>query len=187
MAREREQSDVVLLALSRGRDGEAFGLFFRRHRGVVLGYLAARTTSREVAADLLAETFATALTVVRDESRPLPAEPFAWLLTIARNKLIDSLRHGRVEQSARDHLGLTPLVIDDHDLERIEELISATDLVSTLAAQLPPDQLEALNARVIDERDYDEIAAALHCSQAVVRKRVSRALRTLRAALEAPR
>jgi RNA polymerase sigma factor (sigma-70 family) len=187
MASEREQSDVELLALSRGRDGEAFGLFFRRHRGVVLGYLAGRTPSREVAADLLAETFAAALTVVRDESRELPAEPFAWLLTIARNKLIDSLRHGRVEQSARDQLGLAPLVIDDHDLERVDELNSATDFVGALAARLPPDQLEALNARIVEERDYDDIAAELQCSQAVVRKRVSRALRTLRAALEAPR
>jgi RNA polymerase sigma-70 factor (ECF subfamily) len=149
--------------------------------------LAARTASREVAADLTAETFAAALAAVRDETRALPVEPFAWLLTIARNKLIDSLRRGRVEQSARDQLGLSPLVIDDRDLERVEELVSATDLASMLAAQLPADQLAALTARVIDERDYDEIAAQLQCSQAVVRKRVSRALRTLRAALEAPR
>jgi RNA polymerase sigma factor (sigma-70 family) len=186
MASAREQSDVELLAATRELDGEAFGSFFRRHRGSVLAYLAGRTPSREVAADLTAETFAAALAAVRDESRALPGEPFAWLLTIARNKLIDSLRRGQVEQSARDQLGLSPLAIDDHDLERIDELIGQTDLASTIAAQLPAKQLEALSARVIDGRDYDEIAAALRCSQAVVRKRVSRALRTLRAALEAP-
>jgi len=187
MAGERERSDVELLGASRGRDGEAFGVFFRRHRGLVLAYLGPRTPNREVAADLLAETFAAALTVVREEARELPRQPLAWLLTIARNKLVDSLRHGRVEQEARDRLGLAPLVIDDRDLERVEELIDATDLASTLAAQLPPDQFEALRARVVDERDYSEIAAELECSQAVIRKRVSRALRTLRAALEASR
>ncbi|MGA3362555.1 MAG: RNA polymerase sigma factor [Solirubrobacteraceae bacterium] len=186
MASERARSDSELLAASRGRDGEAFGAFFRRHRGTVLGYLAARTRSREVAADLLAETFAAALAVVREPSRELPGEPLAWLMTIARNKLIDSVRHGRVEQSARDELGLAPLAIDDHDLERIEELIDQTDVAIVLAAQLPPEQLVALRARVLDERDYGDIAAELQCSQAVVRKRVSRALRTLRAALEAP-
>jgi RNA polymerase sigma-70 factor (ECF subfamily) len=153
----------------------------------VLAFLAARTRGREIAADLTAETFAAALAAVRDESRALPVEPFAWLLTIARNKLIDSARRGRVEQSARDQLGLAPLVIDDDDLERIDELLSATDLASTLAGRLPADQLAALTARVIDERDYEDIAVELECSQAVVRKRVSRALRTLRAALEETR
>jgi RNA polymerase sigma-70 factor (ECF subfamily) len=187
MASEREPSDVELLAASRGRDGEAFGAFFRRHRAVVLAFLASRTGNREVVADLLAETFAAALVAVRDETRELPAEPVAWLLAIARNKLIDGLRHGRVEQSARDRLGLARLVIHDHDLERAEELIGAVDLASVLAEQLPPDQLAALRARVVDERAYSDIAAELQCSQAVIRKRVSRALRTLRAALEAPR
>jgi len=186
MAIQRERSDVELLAASRGRDGEAFGAFFRRHRAVVVSFLGSRTANREVAADLLAETFAAALVAVRDETRELPAEPFAWLLAIARNKLIDSLRHGRVEQSARDRLGLAPLVIHDHDLERVEALISATDLASTLVERLPPDQVDALLARIVDERDYSDIATELQCSQAVIRKRVSRALRTLRAALEAP-
>lgn len=187
MPDRRECPDVELLVASRRRDGEAFGAFFRRHRGVVLAYLAARTPNREVAADLLAETFAAALVAVRDQERELPAEPLVWLLVIARNKLVDSLRHGRVEQDARDRLSLAPLTIDDRDLERVEELIDTTDLVTTLAQQLPPDQLQALRARVIDERDYSEIAADLRCSQAVIRKRVSRALRTLRAALETQR
>jgi RNA polymerase sigma factor (sigma-70 family) len=186
MARDG-RTDVELLAASRARDGEAFGAFFRRHHGVVLAFLGPRTPGRDVAADLLGETFAAALGAVRDEQRELPDQPIAWLLTIARNKLIDSARHGRVEQQARDLLGFDPLVIDDRDLERVEELIDATDLASTLAAALPPEELAALQARVLDERGYPEIAAELRCSQAVVRKRVSRALRTLRAALEAPR
>lgn len=153
----------------------------------MLAFLGARTPGRDVAADLLAETFAAALGAVRDQRRELPDLPIAWLLTIARNKLIDSARRGRVEQDARDGLKLDPLILDDHDLERVEELIDATDLASTLAALLPPGQLAAVRARVLDERDYGEIAADLRCSQAVVRKRVSRALRTLRVALEAPR
>ncbi|MGO9763978.1 MAG: sigma factor-like helix-turn-helix DNA-binding protein [Solirubrobacteraceae bacterium] len=47
--------------------------------------------------------------------------------------------------------------------------------------------LDALRARILDERDYAQIARELRCSEAVVRKRVSRALRTLRGALGAPR
>ena len=50
--------------------------------------------------------------------------------------------------------------------------------------RLPPDQREALRLRVLDERDYAEIARELECSEAVVRQRVSRATRTLRAMRE---
>jgi len=40
-----------------------------------------------------------------------------------------------------------------------------------------------LLARIVDERDYPEIAESLECSELVVRKRVSRALEALRASL----
>jgi RNA polymerase sigma-70 factor (ECF subfamily) len=43
--------------------------------------------------------------------------------------------------------------------------------------------LRALQARVLDEREYDDIARELRCSEAVVRKRASRALKTLRTAI----
>ncbi len=38
-------------------------------------------------------------------------------------------------------------------------------------------------ARIVEERDYGDIAAQLRCSEIVVRKRVSRALGTLRSAI----
>jgi RNA polymerase sigma-70 factor (ECF subfamily) len=50
--------------------------------------------------------------------------------------------------------------------------------------RLPADQREALRLRVLDEREYAEIATELRCSEAVVRQRVSRATRTLRAQVE---
>ena len=40
-------------------------------------------------------------------------------------------------------------------------------------------------ARILDERDYGDIAADLGCYDLVVRQRVSRALKTLRSKLEA--
>ena len=46
--------------------------------------------------------------------------------------------------------------------------------------ELPAHEADALRARILEERDYAEIAGRLRCSQAVVRKRVSRALVRLR-------
>ncbi len=80
---------------------------------------------------------------------------------------------------------MRPVQLDDRDLERIEEISAETDLMRALSTQLEPDQLEALRARVLDERDYAEIARELDCSPSVVRKRVSRALGILRRSLEA--
>jgi len=178
------RSDQDLLAAARRRDGEAFGAFYRRHRALVLAFHGRRTRNPESAADLLAETFAAALVAVLDRGRRLPDEPLAWLMTIARNELTDSVRRGQVERSARARLGLEPLSLDDEDLDRIEDLVDGTDVAMSLAALLPDEQFEALRARILDEQDYQDIAGALRCSQAVVRKRVSRALGTLREAME---
>ncbi|MHB1537864.1 MAG: RNA polymerase sigma factor [Solirubrobacteraceae bacterium] len=172
--------DGDLLAATRAGDAEAFGVFYRRRCALVLGFLGRRAGSAEAAADLLGETFAAALAATLDAGRDLPEEPVAWLLTIARNKLLDSIRRGQVERVARGRLMVAPLELGDDELERIEELIDNTDLASELARLLPPDQLRALTARVLDERDYPTIARELRCSEAVVRKRVSRALKTLR-------
>lgn len=182
-----EREDRKLLEATREGEAEAFGEFFRRNRAVVLSALRARTGDSELAADLLAETFAAALVNALDEERVLPEVPIAWVMTIARHKLIDSARRGEVERSARERLALEPLELDDDSIRRIEALIDATDVEARLAEQLPPDQFQALRARVFDEHEYEEIARELRCSRAVVRKRVSRALKTLRGAMEAPR
>jgi RNA polymerase sigma-70 factor (ECF subfamily) len=134
-----DKTDSDLLLAARGGDGLAFGEFYRRHRGLMLGFVGRRVRGPEVAADLLAETFAAALVVVLDPCRELPGEPVAWLITIARNKLRDSCRRGRVERDARRRFALEPLALDDEDLRRIEDLIDTTDVASKLAELLPAE------------------------------------------------
>jgi RNA polymerase sigma-70 factor (ECF subfamily) len=174
------RDDALLLHEAREGRPEAFETVYRRHNKVVLAFLARRVSQPELAADLLAETFAALLVLVRDPNRALPRSPVAWLLGTARHLLIDSYRQGRVEAAARERLQMQPLLLDDRDLQRIEEISAETDILAELAAILPADQLSALRARVIDEWDYGTIARELSCSEAVVRKRVSRALKTLR-------
>lgn len=182
-----EVADVQLLAATRDGDGAAFGIFYRRRRRIVLAFLSRRTGSPELTADLLAETFATGLAAVLDRGRELPRQPIPWLLTIARNKLTDGLRRRQVESSARRRLEMERLPIGDQDVAEIDAIAAETDLLATLADLLPGDQLAALRARVLDERDYEEIATEMKTSSAVIRKRVSRALRTLRSEMEGSR
>lgn len=130
--------------------------------------------------DLAAETFAAALLALATGAPEIEGMAAPWLLTIARNILIDSYRHGRVESVARERLALEPIQIGDSDIEHVLSLAAETDLLLRLAEELPADQFNALRARVLDERGYADIARQLQCSPAVVRKRVSRAIATLR-------
>jgi RNA polymerase sigma factor (sigma-70 family) len=109
----------------------------------------------------------------------------AWLFGIARNKLRESLRRERVADGARRRLGMEPIALDDAALERVEERATAGEIeLQRALAELPQDTRAALLERLVEEREYGEIAARLECSEQVVRQRVHRGLKQLRASLE---
>lgn len=139
----------------------------------------------DLAADLQVEVFAAALAALRAGKGP-HGPMVAWLFGIARHKIADSFRQGRVEDDARRQLAMQPVALYDDDLERIDLLRDAPEVLGWLE-DLPTDQRDAVVARVIDERDYAEIAGSLHCSEQIVRKRVSRGLAGLRARSEKTR
>lgn len=161
-------------------DARRFAAFYRRHEDAVLGYFLKRTRSAELAADLTAETFARALEG-RERFDGRRGDAGAWLFGIARNVLSRSLDRGRVEDDVRRRLSMQPLVLDDQAIARIEAVGDAPAL-DALAA-LPDEQAQAVRGRVIDEVGYEELARRLDCSESVVRQRVSRGLRAMRAEL----
>jgi RNA polymerase sigma-70 factor (ECF subfamily) len=159
-------------------DARRFATFYRRHEDAVLEFFLRRVGSAELSADLTAETFARALEGRRrfDARR---GDASAWLFGIARNVLLRSLERGRVENDVRRRLAMQPLVLDDEAIARIDELGDQPALHAL--GDLPDDQARAVRWRVIDEHDYAELARRLQCSESVVRQRVSRGLRALRA------
>ena len=177
------RNDRKLLKRIAGGDDVAFATFYRAHLNPVVAFFRRRVPDAEMAFDLAAETFA--VVAARADTFDGSGEPVAWLYGIARNKLRESLRRGRVEDEARRALGLPAVALDDTDLERVEERVAAGGpaLDRALAALSEPIRA-ALLARVVDERDYDEIAAELDCSEQLVRQRVHRGLARLRAGLE---
>jgi len=175
MAMER-RSDAALLRAAREADPEAFGAFYARHVDAILRFFGRRVTDREAVADLTAECFAAALLSVGrwDAAR---GEPAAWLFGIAAHQLSRYHRRGAVERRARERLGIERIALSDAELRAV---LDGTD---ELLAALPADQRTAVAARVLDDRDYDDIATELGVSEPVVRKRVSRGLATLRGRL----
>lgn len=177
-------TDDELLGAIALRDGEAFTVFYQRHLPVALAYLMRETSDPELAADLAAEVFAAVLlTAHRYLDHGITATP--WVIGIARNKLLMSLRRGRVEARARERLGFQAVILEDADLDQMERIARVGDdrLVRMVDA-LPEDERFAVRSRVLDEREYQEIATELSCSEMVVRKRVSRGLARMRSQLK---
>jgi RNA polymerase sigma-70 factor (ECF subfamily) len=181
----RDESAELLVRFE-GGEAAAFVAFYRLNVGRVVAFLLRRTGDREVTADLTAEVFAAAL-IAAPRYDPAAGPALGWLYGIASHKLADSRRRGRVEDEARRRLALGPLVLNDAALERVEEMASAEagrDALQGAVAALPIEQRDAVIARVVSERSYPEIAAEMACSEMVVRQRVSRGLKALRAQLE---
>lgn len=171
-------SDDELLGRT-AEDREAFGMFYDRHVRAVLIELRRRGLPADEALDLTAEVFAAALVASR-RYRPGEAPARAWLLGIAKNKLAHRHRRAAIETAARRKLGMARLTYSDEALERVDELLDAEGSTYTNGtAALPPAEREAVVARVIEERDYDEIAASSGATPAAIRQRVSRGLAKL--------
>ncbi len=90
--------------IARG-DRAAFAEIYDRYLPLVLRWSLRETGNRDTAADLAAETFAAAL-ISSPRYRASKGAVGTWLLGIARNKLRESRRHKRIEDSARRRLGL---------------------------------------------------------------------------------
>jgi RNA polymerase sigma-70 factor (ECF subfamily) len=180
--RPADVSDELLLA---GTDPSDFEEFYARHVDTLLGFFSRRMRNADIAADLTAETFAAALSA-RRRFRPEAGAAIAWLFGIAMKKLADAQRRGYAEQRARRRLGMERIELTDADIARIDALGEST-MASALLEALAPDQREAIRAHVLDERSYAQIAADQHVSEAVVRKRVSRGLASVRERMGARR
>jgi RNA polymerase sigma-70 factor (ECF subfamily) len=174
------QSDEDLLVAN---TPEAFGEFYDRHARTVLGYFARRTHDPEAAADLTAETFASAI-VAQRRFKPGGAPATAWLFTIASRRMADYQRRGYVDARVRRSLAMERRALGEEDREMIRLL--ADDAASELLAGLPGDQRAALVGHVVEERDYGELADSAHTSEAAIRQRVSRGLATLRRRIGGP-
>src|SRR4051794_23777360 len=181
--RAREDGELLAACVS---DPDAFADFYRRHARAIFAYFMSRLHRADLSADLTGEVFASAFEAA--SSGQAVRYPRAWLYGIAHHTFTDTIRRRRVSDEARQRLGMAPIELSDEEFERTEALVDLereAALLEQLLAELPPDEADALRARIVDERDYSEIAATLQCSEAVVRKRVSRGLARLRSALRA--
>ncbi len=123
--------------------------------------------------------FAAAL-VGADRYRPGEVAARAWLFGIAKNKLAGNRKRWARDLSARRKLGLSRLEFTDEAIEEVERLLdSPEERYLDGMAKLTQIERDAVRARILEERDYADIAARSGSSQAAIRQRVSRGLAKL--------
>ena len=175
------RTDAELLKAAR-QDPQAFREFYDRYAVWMRAWLLRQTGSDSAALDLTAETFAQAWHASRRFKDMAQGSGAPWLFGIARNLVRQYHKHNRIETAARERLGLPLAFAGCEEYERVDERISAHTLGPALRLAmraLPREQCRALELRVIEQLDYDEVAGRLGCSQNAARLRVSRGLRAL--------
>ena len=178
-------TDAELIVASR-HDPAAFRELYDRWAERLLAYFYRRVFDAEVAADLLAETFAVAYERrhrFRDVGRP----GSAWLFGIARKELAHWLRHRAAEQRAVRRLGIVVPALDDESIARIEALADVAaqrEALQEALDRMTDLERDAVRLRVLEELDYQSIAARLGCSEGTARGRVHRGLTRLARLLE---
>jgi RNA polymerase sigma-70 factor (ECF subfamily) len=164
-----------------------FTRLYRRHAQSLLLYFQRRVHDVELARDLLAECFESAIAGGAGFRGDTEEELSGWLWSIARNTLAEQRRREQSEDVRRRRLGRARAALADREIERVEELAGIAELreaVLLRLAELPEDQSVAVRLRVLDDHSYQEIALKMRTSVETARARVSRGLRTLSAALE---
>ena len=188
--RQTRQSPAALPALRRAvDDASAFDELYDELAKRVLIFFSRRVLDGQLALDLTGETFAIAFQRRRSFRGSTSEEQEGWIFAIARSQLTRYWRRGRVEREALERLGVDVPVMGDAELERVDELADSAEARARVARELdrlPADQRRALQAHVVEERPYSELAHEWGVSEQTIRARVSRGLRALGATLDAP-
>jgi RNA polymerase sigma-70 factor (ECF subfamily) len=179
-------TDAELILASRDDPG-AFRALYDRWAERLLVYLYRRVLDAEVAADLLAETFAVAYER-RSKFKDVGSPGGAWLNGIATKELSHWFRRQDVELRAVRRLGIAMPELDHDTIARIEALADVDEHRVALTAALERmtgGERDAVQLRVVAELDYREIASRLGCTEGAARRRVHRGLARLNNLMQA--
>lgn len=179
MAENFTDEELLLASVD---DPASFQELYVRWSDQVVAYFYRRTGNLGVATELMAETFAVALERRRRYRYRRGGSAAGWLFGIARNELSHYYRSQSVETRALKRLGLRVPELSDDELERIESLTDAQAATADLRqalSELSAGERAAVELRVIDELEYDDLAQQLGTTEGAARVRVHRGLRRL--------
>lgn len=172
---------VLLEAVGRNRDVDAFETLFRHFAPRVRAYMARQASDRQVAEELMQETMA----LVWNKAAlfdPARGNVEAWVFTIARNLRISAYRKARRPEFDPNDPAFVPEnePLADTGLERRQDAERLHDAMKSL----PPEQLELLKHSFFNDMPHSTIAEQLGLPLGTVKSRIRMAFAKLRVALE---
>ena len=182
----KRESELELVARLRLGDASAFDAIYLALNVRLLTFLVRLTRDRNVAEDLLEETWLRLVTHasrLRPDTRLVP-----WLFTVARNLHVSYCRSRLVDESHGEALiGLWPFgsarpsPFEETAANELERRLEAA------IAALPARLREAVLLVVVEGIEAKEAAAICGITPEAMRQRVSRGRAALAEALDAPR
>ncbi len=162
--------EQAMLAVSNG-DLDKAAVLYERYKKPVLGYFYRNTVRNETAEDLMQQVFFRVINYRKSFSEGYTFKP--WLFRIARNVLQDAVQKNKISFTSLDEgLGFQ---------EEEEMYTTEQEAQLKIALQKLPDEYrEVILLSRYEELKYDEIAAVLQISTALVKVRVHRGLKILR-------
>ncbi|MFN3693033.1 MAG: RNA polymerase sigma factor [Candidatus Paceibacteria bacterium] len=169
------ENEADILERAQAGDSEAFGLIYDHYLDAIYRFIYYKVFSREVAEDLVSDTFFKALKQLQSYNSSR-GRFNSWLYQIARNTVID---HYRTKKES--------VPIDDiFDLGHDERTPDQLDAVAGLAKveeylkSLPARQREIITLRIWEGKSFEEIATILGGTEGSVKMAFSRSIRQLR-------
>ena len=175
--------DRELVARLKRGDTTAFDEVYRQHRARLFGFLARLCRRRDLAEDLLQETWmrlATHAARLTDDTRLAP-----WLFTVARNLYRSHRRWSMASFEARGWFSRESFTVErtsPFDLASANELERRLELA---LGALPLGYREVLLLVVVERLDPADAAGVLGLRPEALRQRLSRGRAMLALALEA--
>lgn len=198
-----DSEEFALIQRARNGDHEAFRLLVLSYEAQLLAYLTYMLGDSDSARDIAQETFVAAYYAL-PRWRPLPqydARETAqaastklqllapWLYRIATNKAISLLRRNSLyarksdwqkHQTAWEEPAAARSSASQQHISSPEEHYIARELLTQALQQLAEEDAACLVLHIVSGERYKEIALRLGLTSEAVRKRVARALVTLR-------
>ena len=178
------EADTQLMCRVRDGDVSSFGYLVDRHRAPIAHFVYRMVHDRAIAEELTQEVF---FRVYRARASYVPTAKFTtWLFRIASHLALNSLRDSRHERG-RESLDLereygSTLQLPDFNPTVEQRLLLHVQLqeVRNAILALPSNQRSAVIMHKYQEMSYEQIAAALQCSESATKSLLFRAYERLR-------
>jgi len=170
--------------LDRAREGDRQALddLYRRHRGRLLAFVAARMPPGldgfVAPEDLVQEAHLESTRRIDSFEHRGPASFYRWLVAIARNKIREASRRRAAKKRAHRALDAEPPAVQTSPSGRVVRGERSGRIARALA-ELPEAQAEAVRLRYLEGLTIAETAERLGRSDAAVKALVARGLRDL--------